>query len=260
MPRGFSPGRRSNVVAFVAPQGGGPPPVVIPDALVDYNYDDVSGADMDPISLCPDSSGNGYDMTASLLQRPTLILNDINGHKAGRYDGVLNVMTLAYFSGLDITNGTFFIVIDFTATQAVPNTNAPFLFKNGSTTGDASPWAAFAARNVNYPGDYALDMLSLSDHFALGVYPAQGLGWKLFTYSSDGANWTIEVNGVTAGGGGLGNFPTSTGDLQMGGYTASFGTQEYSKGDFARVALSNPALDDTTRATVNAALMTAYGL
>lgn len=86
---GFDKRVRNLLAAFqqVAPPPPPPPPAPPTGMLLWLAGADIPGADTDPISTWPDSSGNGLDATAAGAQRPTLAsASGINGKPAAVFD------------------------------------------------------------------------------------------------------------------------------------------------------------------------------
>jgi len=108
----------------------------IPSSIAGLKFwaaaNDLSLSDNDPVSTWFDKSGNGNNVTASLVARPTYKTNIQNGLPILRFDGVANVLAGIF----TITYGTVFVVCNFNSAGNFPNYNGLIITEAGGVGSD----------------------------------------------------------------------------------------------------------------------------
>ena len=235
--------------------------MVFPEGLIlhlDAAHLDLS--DGDPVPAWPDRSGLGNDVAQpDETKRPVFAaIGGPNGKRTVNFSPGGKLLGVADNLSLDISTVTVFAVAALGSAFAG---NDWIVAKNGSASGAALAWVF----GFNKGGNYGKSTLSMSldgswggDNFG---NDARTAGFKIAAARFDGTAVAFWRDGLDDGGTTpSGAIDTSTGDLQIGGYNASFSGSEFFTGQLSELLIFTGALDDADVAAVNAYLAAKWGI
>lgn len=219
--------------------GPTPPTPPVAGVLAWYRGDDVAAG---AVSSWPDQSGNANDaLQATGANQPLAVANVLNGHAGISFSGNPKVLTVASPVGLDVTTGLHIFVVGC-HTDNASNQTQIFALKNASSSGGSAMYGALIGNPANPARRNGLFDFSISGTWADRAFaPADSAivnDIAIWSYRYDNANAEVVKNGVSLISSPVtGAIDTSTGSLQIGAYTASFGGAEYLTGKILEILI-----------------------
>ena len=211
--------------------------VPVTDGLVlELRADDLTLADGEPVSLWPDTSGQGNDATQPDTGRqPTYAATGMNGQPTLLFDGASDYLDVADDPTLQLPDEfTIFAVVNLDATTSGTDDIQTVLSKE----------ASFSNRNywlVQWDGDWA-GRVSPNTPTVDGL--AASTDPEVLSYRADG-QLTLTTTGATAAGDSYGTIDTQAAPLRIG-EQADDGDRHFT-GAISAILLYDRALDDTER-------------
>ena len=207
------------------------------------------------VSNWADQSSNGNNAIGPSQKRPTYVSNGLNGKPAMSFNGSTQLFTINDSNSLDITTGSVYVVMQRVGDGAG---NDVLLVKNGNTSSSN--------------GAFGLVLFSSATNWVIGIN--DGNGWqdnftsfnlsdnnpKIIGFRIDGNKFYAHQNNQISSDLNGRSITNTNGTLQIGGYNASFNTQEYFNGKISEVIIFNRYLSDSEHASIVGYLNNKYSI
>lgn len=230
----------------------------------DTGCSSAATTDTTKVNCWQDQSGEGNHVISSDTANtdPTIETGEQNGNPVIRFGGTSTQRLIAPDdASLDVTTFTAFAVFKVN-NDGITDTNAGILLKNGNTSGATAAYGITALKQSagqSRNGVFMDPTGSAWDQYADGATDrAYSTAW-LFTQWYDGSTATCWTNATQDGTENIsGAVTTTTGELSIGGVSASFGITSRMRADVAEIILYNSALSQANREAVRDYLNTKY--
>jgi len=206
------------------------------------------------VNTWADQSSNGNNAVGPTMKKPVYVANGINGKPTMTFNGSTELFTINDSNSLDITSGSVYIVMQRVGNGA--GNDVIFLKNANSSSGSSvyaivlfngNPWIVGLDKGNGY-GDN-------STNFNVADNNPHIIGYRFDTNSL----LAHQDNLVSSNLGG-GSIPSTIGTLQIGGYNASFNTEEYFNGKISEVIIFNRYLSDSEHASIVGYLNNKYSI
>lgn len=212
--------------------------------------DDIGGADSDPISSVPDSSGNSAPLTqADSSRQPTIAAGALNGHDVARFAS--DFLVDATYPNSWSDDSTRYIV--FTPTLS----GGPKTLIGGQRVSPYTP--GLRIEGYGSQGKLSLQRTGASTVGTASTAMAAGSHVATLTLSATG-DYEILLDGTSILTGNSGLSGSRDGVGVGAEYSSTSSSYDYLAGDVAEVIICNTVHDATTRAKVHSYVQDTYGI
>jgi len=221
---------------------------------------------VDPIPLWPDSTANANDATSSAPEEPVYEVNEINGHPSARFNWGQSIekqhLNVADSASLDSGHVTVFAAGNIHGRGQIYGARTQvWAIKNSSSALSDPAWvlyvpdSAVPLRAVAFGGNTGAGFLAATS----AILAVDDTNY-VFAGRYDGAEFTAWLDGVeVATQADVGSITPTTGIMQIGGYDASFGVEEYSNSALLELAVYDIAQNDAQMLAISNILRSKYG-